>query len=117
MVPHLLVEEKLHELAGLTERAFAVSSVPDGKKGERLVVLHTLAEDQLKACLQKLSEADLPNLWKPRPNQFFHIDSLPYLGTGKLPRRLLRARARSRTGPAGGLMTVFRAPNLAAFWV
>ena len=33
MVPHIKVEESLHELAGLTERSFAVAGVPDGKKG------------------------------------------------------------------------------------
>ena len=43
MVPHIKVEEKLHELAGVTEQTFVVAGVPDEKKGERLVVLHKLA--------------------------------------------------------------------------
>src|SRR5205823_2580516 len=51
MVPHINVEEKLHELAGATEQAFVVTGVPDGKKGERLVVLHSLQEEKLKMCL------------------------------------------------------------------
>src|SRR5207237_1498825 len=42
MVPHIKVEEKLHELAGATEQAFVVTGVPDGKKGERRVLLHSL---------------------------------------------------------------------------
>ena len=42
MVPHIKVEEKLHELAGATEQTFVVTGVPDEKKGERLVVLHKL---------------------------------------------------------------------------
>jgi acyl-[acyl-carrier-protein]-phospholipid O-acyltransferase / long-chain-fatty-acid--[acyl-carrier-protein] ligase len=67
--------------------------VPDGKKGERLVVLCTLKDEQLKDCLTKLSAADLPNLWKPRPNQFFHVDALPYLGTGKMDLRRIRTIA------------------------
>src|SRR3990167_7158604 len=37
MVPHLKIEEVLHELAGVTEQTFAVTGVPDGKRGERLV--------------------------------------------------------------------------------
>jgi acyl-[acyl-carrier-protein]-phospholipid O-acyltransferase / long-chain-fatty-acid--[acyl-carrier-protein] ligase len=90
MVPHIRVEEKLHELAGETEQAFVVTGVPDGKKGERLVVLHTLAPDELKAVLDRLPEAGLPNLWTPRPNQFFHVDELPHLGTGKLDLRRIR---------------------------
>jgi acyl-[acyl-carrier-protein]-phospholipid O-acyltransferase/long-chain-fatty-acid--[acyl-carrier-protein] ligase len=83
----------LHELAGLTEQSFAVTGVPDERKGERLVVLHKLSEAPLAECRDKLSRTDLPNLWKPRPDQFFHIDALPYLGTGKLDLRRVRELA------------------------
>ena len=103
MVPHIKVEEKLHELAGLTAQAFAVNGVPDEKKGERLVVLHTLADDQLKPVLDHLANCDLPNLWKPRPDQFFHVEKLPYLGTGKLDLRNVREMTLTLTnqGPDG----------------
>jgi acyl-[acyl-carrier-protein]-phospholipid O-acyltransferase / long-chain-fatty-acid--[acyl-carrier-protein] ligase len=90
MVPHIKIEEKLHELAGATEQKFVVSGVPDEKKGERLVVLHTLPADEIKSVLERLPEAGLPNLWMPRTNQFFHIDELPHLGTGKLDLRRIR---------------------------
>jgi acyl-[acyl-carrier-protein]-phospholipid O-acyltransferase/long-chain-fatty-acid--[acyl-carrier-protein] ligase len=93
MVPHIKVEEKLHELAGVTEQTFVVTGVPDEKKGERLVVLHKIADGQLQACLEKLAQSDLPNLWKPRPDQFFHVDALPYLGTGKLDLRKVKEMA------------------------
>lgn len=93
MVPHVKIEAVLHELAGATEQCFAVTAIPDGKKGERLIVLHTLTDEKLKDILPSLSRADLPNLWKPRPDQFFHIDKLPYLGTGKLDLRRLREYA------------------------
>jgi acyl-[acyl-carrier-protein]-phospholipid O-acyltransferase / long-chain-fatty-acid--[acyl-carrier-protein] ligase len=93
MVPHIKIEEKLHELAGVTEQVFAVTGVPDGKKGERLVVLYTLPEDQIQSVLEKLAQLDLPNLWIPRPNQFFHVDALPHLGTGKLDLRAIRKLA------------------------
>ncbi len=45
MVPHIKIEEKLNELAGTTEQVFSVSAVPDEKKGERIIVLYTLAEE------------------------------------------------------------------------
>lgn len=93
MVPHLHVEERLHQLIAATEQVLVVTGVPDGKKGERLVVLHTLPQDKLQECLQRLPEADLPNLWKPRPNQFFPIEAIPLLGTGKLDLRRVRALA------------------------
>ncbi len=93
MVPHIRIEEELHELAEATEQTFVVTGVPDGKKGERLVVLHTLAEDALKDVIEKLSKSDLPNLWIPRPNQFFRVEQFPVLGTGKLDLRAIRDRA------------------------
>jgi acyl-[acyl-carrier-protein]-phospholipid O-acyltransferase/long-chain-fatty-acid--[acyl-carrier-protein] ligase len=87
MVPHIKVEEKLHELAGATEQKFVVTGVPDGKKGERLAVLHTLSLEELKSLLEHMPESGLPNLWTPRPNQFFHVEELPHLGSGKLDLR------------------------------
>jgi acyl-[acyl-carrier-protein]-phospholipid O-acyltransferase / long-chain-fatty-acid--[acyl-carrier-protein] ligase len=93
MVPHVKVEERLHELAGATEQRFVVTGVPDGKKGERLVVLHTLAPAELKSVLEKLPQSGLPNLWMPRPNQFFEVEELPHLGSGKLDLRAIRERA------------------------
>jgi acyl-[acyl-carrier-protein]-phospholipid O-acyltransferase/long-chain-fatty-acid--[acyl-carrier-protein] ligase len=99
MVPHIKVEEKLHELAGVTEQTFVVTGVPDEKKGERLVVLHKLADGQLPVCLEKLSQCDLPNLWKPRADQFFRVEAFPQLGTGKLDLRQVRQIAiKSSTG-------------------
>lgn len=98
MVPHVMVEEKLHELAGKIEQTFVVAGVPDSRKGERLVVLHTLTDHQLKDHLGKLSGIDLPNLWTPRPNQFFRIEALPLLGSGKLDLRKVRSLAVQLSG-------------------
>jgi acyl-[acyl-carrier-protein]-phospholipid O-acyltransferase / long-chain-fatty-acid--[acyl-carrier-protein] ligase len=93
MVPHIKVEESLHDAIGATEQRLVVTGVPDSKKGERLVVLHTLEPEELREALEKLPSAGLPNLWTPRPNQFFHIDELPLLGTGKLDLRRVRQLA------------------------
>jgi acyl-[acyl-carrier-protein]-phospholipid O-acyltransferase / long-chain-fatty-acid--[acyl-carrier-protein] ligase len=100
MVPHIKVEDKLHELAGSTEQTFAVTGIPDEKKGERLFVLHTLPEDKLKDCLEKLAQADLPALWKPRADQFSRVDALPYLGTGKLDLRRIKEVAETAASPS-----------------
>jgi acyl-[acyl-carrier-protein]-phospholipid O-acyltransferase / long-chain-fatty-acid--[acyl-carrier-protein] ligase len=93
MVPHIRIEDKLHELAGITEQVFAVTSLPDEKKGERIVVVYTLTTEKLAPVLEKLAQCDLPALWKPRPNQFFHVDTLPILGTGKIDLRGVKALA------------------------
>ncbi|HXY24273.1 MAG TPA: acyl-[ACP]--phospholipid O-acyltransferase [Candidatus Acidoferrum sp.] len=100
MVPHIKVEDLLQELAGATEQTFVVTAVPDEKKGERLVVLHTLDEERLQACLEKLGKSELPALWRPRPDHFVRIEKLPYLGTGKLDLRKARELALELLHPA-----------------
>jgi acyl-[acyl-carrier-protein]-phospholipid O-acyltransferase/long-chain-fatty-acid--[acyl-carrier-protein] ligase len=98
MVPHIKIEEKLHELAESVEKIFVVTGVPDGKKGERLIVLHTLPPEALTPVLEKLANSGLPNLWIPRANQFFHIDELPHLGSGKLDLRRVHEVALEHSG-------------------
>jgi acyl-[acyl-carrier-protein]-phospholipid O-acyltransferase / long-chain-fatty-acid--[acyl-carrier-protein] ligase len=100
MVPHIKVEEKLQELAGAAEQVFVVTAVPDEKKGERLIVLHTLLEAPLEECLEKFAKCDLPALWRPRADQFVRIATLPYLGTGKLDLRKARELALETTSNA-----------------
>jgi acyl-[acyl-carrier-protein]-phospholipid O-acyltransferase/long-chain-fatty-acid--[acyl-carrier-protein] ligase len=96
MVPHIRIEEKLHELADTTEQTFAVTAVPDDKKGERIIVIHTLPEAKLTTVLEKLSQCDLPALWRPKANQFVCVESIPTLGTGKMDLRAIRALATSQ---------------------
>jgi acyl-[acyl-carrier-protein]-phospholipid O-acyltransferase/long-chain-fatty-acid--[acyl-carrier-protein] ligase len=95
MVPHIKIEDKLHDLAGITEQVFAVTSLPDEKKGERIVVITTLSNEKLAPVLEKLPQCDLPALWKPRANQFFHVDAIPMLGTGKTDLRGVKVVAGS----------------------
>jgi acyl-[acyl-carrier-protein]-phospholipid O-acyltransferase/long-chain-fatty-acid--[acyl-carrier-protein] ligase len=97
MVPHIKVEDLLQELAGATEQIFVVTAIPDEKKGERLVVLHTLDEERLQECLGKLGKSELPALWRPRADHFVRIEKLPYLGTGKLDLRKARELALEMT--------------------
>jgi acyl-[acyl-carrier-protein]-phospholipid O-acyltransferase / long-chain-fatty-acid--[acyl-carrier-protein] ligase len=98
MVPHIKVEEILHDLAGVTELTFVVAGVPDETKSERLVVLHKLANEQLQACLEKFAACDLPNLWKPKADSFFRVEQFPLLGTGKLDLRKVKEVAAQLAG-------------------
>lgn len=84
MVPHIKIEENLHTFAGVNEQTFVVVGVADEKKGERLIVVHKALEEVLKRCLDGLNSSDLPNLWKPKAENFVQVKALPYLGTGKL---------------------------------
>jgi acyl-[acyl-carrier-protein]-phospholipid O-acyltransferase / long-chain-fatty-acid--[acyl-carrier-protein] ligase len=95
MVPHIRIEEKLQELSEVSEQVFAVTSVADEKKGERLLVVHTLGNDALQKTIEKFAQCDLPTLWKPKANQFLRVDSIPVLGTGKVDLRGVKNLAAS----------------------
>ena len=56
-------------------------------------MLHKLPDAGLASCLEKLAQCDLPNLWKPRADQFFRVDNFPLLGTGKLDLRKVKEAA------------------------
>ncbi len=103
MVPHGAVEEALERCAGaeMDARCFAVTAVPDARKGERLVVLHTLEQEQLEEVFDCLRGCGLPNLFIPRREEFFRVEAIPLLGSGKVDLKAVRdlARALAGTGP------------------
>lgn len=96
MIPHGRVEEALHEAAGSSIQLFAVTAVPDERKGERLAVLHTLEESEIHPVLEKLAASGLPNLFIPRHDSFVKVEEIPILGTGKLDLRAIRRIAVER---------------------
>jgi len=96
MVPHGTIEEALHQAVGADTQVFAVTGLPDEKKGERLAVLHTLDESGIPAILEKLSQSGLPNLFIPGKQQFVKVEALPVLGTGKLDLRGVKRIAMER---------------------
>jgi acyl-[acyl-carrier-protein]-phospholipid O-acyltransferase/long-chain-fatty-acid--[acyl-carrier-protein] ligase len=98
MVPHGRVEEALQEAAGGETQAFAVTAIPDERKGERLAVLHTIDEAAIPAVIEKVAAQGLPNLFIPRRDQFVKVDKLPVLGTGKLDLRAVKRLAAERLG-------------------
>ncbi|MBF0486104.1 MAG: AMP-binding protein [Candidatus Omnitrophica bacterium] len=83
MVPHIRVEEAIHEALESSEAVGVVSSVPDDRKGERLVVLYVKDFD-IPGLLEKLKASGLPNLWIPARDMFFKVEAIPVLGSGKL---------------------------------
>jgi acyl-[acyl-carrier-protein]-phospholipid O-acyltransferase/long-chain-fatty-acid--[acyl-carrier-protein] ligase len=96
MVPHGRVEEALQEAAGAEIQVFAVTAVPDEKKGERLAVLHTLPEERIAGVIEKVAESGMPNLFIPQRHSFVKVEMLPVLGTGKLDLRALKRIALER---------------------
>ena len=92
MVPHIRVEEAIVEVLQLDEDDLkvAVTSVPDPKKGERLVVLYTELGQTPEQICRALAAGGLPPLWIPSPDSFRRIDAIPVLGTGKLDLKRLK---------------------------
>ena len=93
MVPHGRVEEALQEASGAENKVLAVTAIPDERKGEQLIVLHTLEESAISGLLDNISNSGLPNLFIPRKDNFMKVDQLPILGTGKLDLRTLKRLA------------------------
>ncbi len=100
MVPHGRVEAALQEAAGEDMQVFAVTSIVDDRKGEKLIVLHTLDEDRIPKIVEQLAQAGLPNLFVPRPDQFLKVETLPVLGTGKLDLRAIKTIAEEAFAPS-----------------
>ena len=90
MVPHGHVEEALQQAAGADMQVFAVTGIPDERKGEQLAVLHTLDESQIPGIVAKLAASGLPNLYIPPRTNFIKVNALPTLGTGKMDLRNLK---------------------------
>ena len=98
MVPHGKVEEALHQAAESDTQVFAVTGIPDERKGEQLAVLHTMDEARIPDILGRLSSNGLPNLFIPPRGNFVKVDALPVLGTGKMDLRTLKQIAMERLG-------------------
>jgi acyl-[acyl-carrier-protein]-phospholipid O-acyltransferase/long-chain-fatty-acid--[acyl-carrier-protein] ligase len=98
MVPHGRVEEALHQAAGSESQVFAVTGIPDERKGEQLAVLHTLEDARIPEILGRLSSNGLPNLFIPPRANFVKVEALPVLGTGKMDLRTLKQIAIERLG-------------------
>jgi acyl-[acyl-carrier-protein]-phospholipid O-acyltransferase/long-chain-fatty-acid--[acyl-carrier-protein] ligase len=88
MVPHLRIEEAI-----ALDGACVVIGVPDAQRGERLAVLYTNNDVEPPAMIDRLKTAGLPALWIPKRENFYHVESIPTLGTGKTDLRAVRQLA------------------------
>ncbi|MCC6509720.1 MAG: AMP-binding protein [Pirellulaceae bacterium] len=96
MVPHIQIEETIARILGPNEEGTlraAVTAVPDPKRGERLIVLHTPLPMSKRELLNQMSKADLPNLYIPSEDSFLEVTAIPELGTGKLDLKGLKDAA------------------------
>jgi acyl-[acyl-carrier-protein]-phospholipid O-acyltransferase/long-chain-fatty-acid--[acyl-carrier-protein] ligase len=99
MVPHLRIEEILHDILGdgaNGEIRAVVTAVPDERKGERLVVIHTGLDEPADAICKKLQAAGLPNLWIPGADSFMQVEAIPILGSGKVDLKAIADLAKAK---------------------
>ena len=102
MVPHIRIEESLTQIIRDDDEGLlkaAVTAVPDDRKGERLVVIHTELEQSPQQLCDALSAEGLPNIYIPSPDSFHQVAELPILGSGKLDLKGIRKIAMERFGP------------------
>jgi acyl-[acyl-carrier-protein]-phospholipid O-acyltransferase/long-chain-fatty-acid--[acyl-carrier-protein] ligase len=94
MVPHLKVEEALAGIFG--ETPCVVVGIPDALRGERLVALYTSPDVTPGQAFDHLAGNGFPPLWSPKRENYYHVDSIPTLGTGKLDLRRARELAEQK---------------------
>ncbi len=99
MVPHGAVEQVLQRGLNRLDAVVAVTSVPDERRGERLAVLYTPEAGPVGELQRIVAESDLPNLWKPAPEDYLAVPALPLMGSGKLDLGRLKAMARGPGDP------------------
>jgi acyl-[acyl-carrier-protein]-phospholipid O-acyltransferase/long-chain-fatty-acid--[acyl-carrier-protein] ligase len=88
MVPHLRIEEAI----GL-DGTCVVIGVPDAQRGERLTVLYANSDAEPATMIERLRTAGLPALWIPKKENFYRVEAIPTLGTGKTDLRAVRQLA------------------------
>ena len=90
MVPHLTVEQTYFDGLKTDEQVVAVTAVPDEKKSEELVVLYLEKAGTVEQLHRIIAESKLPNICKPKRNNYIMIENMPTLGSGKLDIMKLR---------------------------
>ena len=94
MVPHELVECAINEILHQDEKTAAVSSVPDASKGEALVVFYTKLSMTPEQIVEEMRARNITNLWIPKVSNFYSIEALPVLGSGKMDLQALKEMTR-----------------------
>ncbi len=97
MVPHIKVEEEVSAILGTSEPVCAVTAVRDERKGEALVVFYKGALAPGKVW-EKLNQKEIPKLWVPKRENFYQVDAIPLLGSGKRDLKKIKAMAQERAG-------------------
>lgn len=97
MIPLVRIEDALHKILTPGDNGdvhAAVAAVPDERRGERIVVLHTHMDMKPDEVCRRLAANGMPNLWLPSPDSFVEVESIPILGSGKTDLKALEDLAK-----------------------
>ncbi|MDO4583185.1 MAG: MFS transporter [Planctomycetia bacterium] len=100
MVPHEGLEDALNKILGNKadeDLKLCVTSVPDERKGEKIIVLYTELSKTPEEIHAELLEQKYPALWIPAQDAYYQIDHIPLLGTGKLDLYAIHEKAKELT--------------------
>ncbi len=88
MVPHEGIEKAIGDIIGITPDeplSVIVSSVPNEKKGEKVIVMYTdLKGKTPEEIVSAMRDNNIPPIWIPSIDAFVQVENIPILGTGKL---------------------------------
>src|SRR5204863_8659998 len=96
MVARVTVEDDVNGILGNT--ASVVTSILDQEIGEKLVAFYTLNGMPTDELWEKLNQLDLAKLWIPKRENFFWIESIPLLGSGKVDLKNVKRLAAEMAG-------------------
>jgi acyl-[acyl-carrier-protein]-phospholipid O-acyltransferase / long-chain-fatty-acid--[acyl-carrier-protein] ligase len=86
MIPLVKIEDALQKILAPSDNGelhAAVAAIPDERRGERIIVLHTHMDMKPDEVCRRLAATGMPNLWVPSPDSFVEVESIPVLGSGK----------------------------------
>lgn len=90
MIPHIKIEQTIHQVLQAKEPICTVISISDRKKGERLIVAHKQINVEIDDIIKGLKKLGLPPLWIPKKNHFCEMEEIPVLGSGKIDLRKIK---------------------------
>jgi len=93
MISHEFVENAIDRVISAESRVIAVTGIPDKAKGEKLIVFYKQLPMTPDKIIAELRNRGIGNIWIPKKNNFFQIDEIPSLGSGKLDIRGLNELA------------------------
>lgn len=101
MVPHILIEEMIDKIVrSVPDHSIeddgmmvAVTSLPDEKKGERIIVLMREVPITPEEIVKRMLDEKVAPIWVPALSNFKTVPELPILGTGKLDLRATKRLA------------------------